>query len=314
MSKFSVKKPYTIVVAVIGILVLGIVAFTRMTTDLLPELTLPYLVVMTTYPGASPEKVEQNVTKPQEAGLATINQVERIQSISSENYAVVILEFSDGVDMGRAMLETREELDVLSGSMEEGIGKPVMMQISPDMLPIMVAAVDADGYDTEALSVLMKEEIAPYLEGVDGVASVSANGLIERTENIVISQEKIAKVNAKLREKIEAQLSEAEAQLLEAKAQLEAGKAELEGQMAALQEGSIQADQGFLQGRMELVKMELAMSQSQADLQQQKAILTQLNNALPQLETLLAGLDAQNGQVREQIAASQQELAQLQSA
>ncbi len=313
MAKFSVKKPYTIIVAVLGILVLGIVAFTRMTTDLLPELTLPYLVVMTTYPGASPEKVEQNVTKPQEAALATVNQVERIQSISSENYAVVILEFSSGVDMSRAMLETREELDVLSGSMEEAVGKPVMMQISPDMLPIMVAAVDGDDYDTEELSALMKEEIAPYLEGVDGVASVSVSGLIERTENIVISQEKMAKVNQKLQKKIEAQLEEAEAQLLEAKEQLDAGKAELESQLAALQDGSIQADQGFLQGRMELLKMELAMSQSQADLQQQKIILAQLSNVLPQLETLVAYLDTQNGEMRNQIAASESELAQLQA-
>ncbi len=313
MSKFSVRKPYTVIVAVLAVLILGCVAFTRMTTDLLPEMNLPYLVVMTTYPGASPEKVEDTVTRPQEAALATVNQIENIQSISSENYAIVILEFSANVDMSRAMLETREELDMLSGSMDDMVGKPIMMQISPDMMPIMVAAVDADGYDTEQLSQLVSEEIAPLLEGVDGVASVSVSGAIERTENIVISQEKIDKLNQQIHEKIEAQLDEAEKQLLEAKEQLDAGKAELESQLSAFEDGSIQAEQGFLQGKLELLKLEIAMSQSQADLAEQKTTVQQLSAMLPQLESMVARLEEQKVQAQNRIAESEAELAQLQA-
>lgn len=314
MSKFSVRKPYTVIVAVLAVLILGCVAFTRMTTDLLPEMNLPYLVVMTTYPGASPEKVEDTVTRPQEAALATVNQIENIQSISSENYAIVILEFSANVDMSRAMLETREELDMLSGSMDDMVGKPIMMQISPDMMPIMVAAVDADGYDTEELSELVSEEIAPLLEGVDGVASVSVSGAIERTENIVLSQEKIDKVNQQIHEKIEAQLDEAEQQLLDAKEQLDAGKAELESQLSAFEDGSIQAEQGFLQGKLELLKMEIAMSQSQADLEEQKTTVQQLSAMVPQLESVVVQLEAQNTEAQNQIAESEAELARLQAA
>lgn len=313
MSKFSVRKPYTVIVAVLAVLILGVVSFTRMTTDLLPEMNLPYLVVMTTYPGASPEKVEDTITKVQEASLATVSQVESIQSISSDNYAIVILEFSADVDMSRAMLETREELDMLSAGMAEGIGSPIMMQISPDMMPIMVAAVDGDGYDTEALSQLVSEEIAPILEGVDGVASVTVSGAIERTENIVISQEKIHKVNQQLQEKIEAQLSEAEKQLLDAKEQIEAGKAELESQMSAYEDGSIQAEQGFLQGKLELLKMEISMSQSQADLEEQKATVQQLSALLPQLEGVVAQLENQNAEFDARIAESEAEVAQLQA-
>lgn len=312
MSKFSVKKPYTIIVAVLAILILGAVAFTRMTTDLLPEMNLPYLVVMTTYPGASPEKVEEYVTKPQESGLATVNQVESIQSVSSENYAIVILEFSSNVDMSRAMLETREELDMLSAGMDDAIGKPIMMQISPDMMPIMVAAVDADGYDAEELSSLVQEEIAPILEGIDGVASVTVSGEVERTENIVISQEKVDKINQKIREKVEEQLNEAEKQLLDAKEQIDAGKAELEAQLSAFEDGSIQADQGFLQGKLELLKMEIAMSQSQADLAEQKQLIEQLNSILPGLEALASNLETQNAAARERLAVSEAELAGLQ--
>lgn len=314
MSKFSVKKPYTIIVAVLAVLVLGVVAFTKMSTDLLPEMTLPYLVVMTTYPGASPEKVEAEVTKRQEAALATVNQVESIQSISSDNYAVVILEFSSSADMSRAMLETREELDMISSYMDDMVGSPIMMQISPDMMPIMVAAVDGDGYDIEGLSTLMEEEIGPYLEGVDGVASVSVNGSVERTENVEISQEKIEKVNQKLKDKINAQMDDVEAELLKAKEQLEEGKKELENQLNAFEDGKVQAEQGFLQGKLELLKMELAMSQSQADLAQQKMIIEQLNNLVPQLQTLVTNLDQRNAEARAQVAESEAELATMQAA
>lgn len=313
MSKFSVRKPYTVIVAVLLVLILGVVSFTRMTTDLLPEMNLPYLVVMTTYPGASPEKVEETVTKTQEASLATVSQVENIQSISSDNYAIVILEFSSDVDMSQAMLETREELDVLSASMPDGVGNPIMMQISPDMMPVMVAAVDGDGYDTEELSRLVSEEIAPILEGVDGVASVTVSGAVERTENIVISQEKIDKVNQQLQEKIEEQLGEAKQQLLDAKEQIEAGKAELESQMSAYEDGSIQAEQGFLQGKLELLKMEISMSQSQADLEEQKTTVQQLSALLPELESVVAQLESQNAEADAKIAESEAEVAQLQA-
>ena len=94
LSKFSVKKPYTILVGVIMAIVLGVVSLTRMTTDLLPNISLPYVIVMTTYVGASPETVEMVVTKPVESAMATISNIEGISSVSSENYSVVIMEFA----------------------------------------------------------------------------------------------------------------------------------------------------------------------------------------------------------------------------
>ena len=91
LGKFSVKKPYTVLVAVILIIVLGVVSFTRMSTDLLPNISLPYVIVMTTYPGASPETVEMTVTKPVESSMATVSNIKEISSVSSENYSMVIL-------------------------------------------------------------------------------------------------------------------------------------------------------------------------------------------------------------------------------
>ena len=94
MSKFSVKKPFTVLVAVVMLLVLGIVSFTKMTTDLLPSISLPYILVITTYPGASPEKVENDVTQVLESALGTVNGVENVTSVSNENYSMITLEFA----------------------------------------------------------------------------------------------------------------------------------------------------------------------------------------------------------------------------
>ena len=82
MSKFSVKKPLTVFVAVIAVLVLGAVAFTRMTPDLLPNMDFPYVIIMTAYPGATPEKVEMSITKPMEQAMATLENIEEVSSSS----------------------------------------------------------------------------------------------------------------------------------------------------------------------------------------------------------------------------------------
>ena len=105
MIKYSVKKPFTVLVAVIIVLVIGFVCLTGMKTDLLPDMSMPYMVVVTTYPGASPEKVEESVTKPMESALGTINGVKEVTSTSAENYSMVMLEFEEDTSMDSAMVK-----------------------------------------------------------------------------------------------------------------------------------------------------------------------------------------------------------------
>ena len=105
MEKLSVKKPFTILVAVILVLVLGVVSVTRMTTDLLPNMSLPYLMVITTYPGASPEQVENDVVRPMESALGTVSGVENVYSTSAENFGMVQLEFVEGTDMDSTLVK-----------------------------------------------------------------------------------------------------------------------------------------------------------------------------------------------------------------
>ena len=114
MSKFCVKKPYTVVVAVVLVLVLGVISFMNMTTDLLPSLELPYVVAVTTYPGASPEKVEKSVTEVLESAFGTVNGVANLSSVSSENMSMLILEFESGTNMDTAMVNLSTAVDQVS--------------------------------------------------------------------------------------------------------------------------------------------------------------------------------------------------------
>ena len=301
MPKFSVKKPYTIIVAVLAILLLGGVAFSKMTTDLLPDISLPYVVIMTTDPGASPEEVEQTVTRPIEQSLATLDNVENIQSISSENYSIVILEFNDSVNMDSVTIDVRENLDLVSSYWDDTIGNPTIMKISMDMLPVMVAAIDADEKDAEELTKLMQEEIVPKLEGVNGVASVTVSGTVEKTQQVILNQDKIDQVNETIRDAVLAQMEEAQVQLNQAQEELDNGKQQLQEQLDQLEAGQIAADQGLLTGKLELLKLEISMSQSQSSLQEKESQIAQLEGMLPILEKVIVQLDTQNGESQKQL-------------
>ena len=177
LSRLSVKRPMTIFICVVLALILGVMSFINMTTDLLPSMDLPYVIAYTTYMGASPEQVEQSVTKALESALATTGGVKNITSVSQENVSIVVLEFEEGTGMDSAMIEMSASLDQIAGSLPEGAGSPVLMKLNPDMLPIMVLAVDSDGMQREALSRFTAETVIPALERVDGVASVTGSGL-----------------------------------------------------------------------------------------------------------------------------------------
>ena len=140
LSKFSVKKPYTVIVGLVLIVVLGIVSFQRMTTDLLPDINLPYAIVITAYPGASPSQVEEAVTKPVEQSMATVSNIKKVQSVSQENMSMVILEFAQTTDMDSVSLEMRELLDQIGSYWDDSVGNPIIMKVNPEMMPVMVAA------------------------------------------------------------------------------------------------------------------------------------------------------------------------------
>ena len=252
ISKFSVKRPYTVIVGVILVIVLGVVSFTRMTTDLLPDMNLPYALVITTDVGASPEEVETDVTAPVEASMATTSSIKNVSSVSYDNYSMVILEYEQSANMDSILIEIQQKLDQLEGSFSDSVGKPMIMQIDPDMMPVMVASADVEGMDESEVSSYVENEFSPALESVEGVASVSATGVLEESVQVTMDQDKIDALNDKIQEKIEEQFADAQKELDDASAELEngekkleSGKSELANQVSAaanqIENGKIQA-------------------------------------------------------------------------
>ena len=230
LSRFSVKKPMTVFVAVVLVLILGVMSFINMTTDLLPNMDLPYAVAYTTYIGASPEQVEQSVTKPMESALAATSGLKNITSVSQENASIVVMEFEEGTGMDSAMIEMNAALDQLSGSLPDAAGSPILMKINPDLLPIMVLAVDSDSMARQELSEFTTSTVIPALERVDGVASVSGSGLLESQIRIELDQSRIDALNEKVLTAIDGSLADAEKQLKATRKQITEGKKKLEEQ------------------------------------------------------------------------------------
>lgn len=251
LPKLSVRKPFTVFVSVIMVLMLGFVSFTKMTPDLLPSIDLPYVIAMTTYPGSSPEKVETSVTKPIEQAVATTSGIKNVTSVSNENYSVVILEFNQDTNMDTAMLDLNGKIDLIKDSLEDGVGATTLMQLNPDMMPVMTLSVDVDGMDIEEVSKYVNNEIIPKFERINGVASVSGVGLVEKQLEISLNKDKINELNQKLKSSVTAELDKQQIQLDSAKSEIQNGKTALEEQssiqMKKLLEASSQLQSGISQ-------------------------------------------------------------------
>lgn len=285
ISKFSVKKPYTVVVSVILVLILGFVSFTNMTTDLLPNINLPYAIIMTTYPGASPETVEQVVTKPVEQAMATVSNIETVQSVSSENVSMVILQFSQTTNMDSVSIEMRENIDQISGYWDDSVGKPIIMKLNPNMMPVMIAAVEKDGLEGVDIADYVDQEMLSDLESLEGVASVTMTGGLEESIQVVLRQDKIDAMNVKIQNALNGKFDDAQEELDDAKAELESGKAQLkngQNQIANQFSKAAAAEAEILQGEAQIESAEKELAAKEAEL---AATREQLEAQKTQLES-----------------------------
>ncbi|MDD6717759.1 MAG: efflux RND transporter permease subunit [bacterium] len=284
MPKFSVKKPFTILVAVILVIVLGFVSLSGMQTDLLPNMNLPYLLVVTTYPGASPERVESDVTQPLESSLSTINGVKNVTSQSNENFSMIVLEFEDDTDMDSAMVKASTAINQMGDSLPDLAASPTLIEMSPDMMATQYVAVDCEGMDIFELSKYAEEEIIPNLERVNGVASISTTGLVEQTVQITLDQDKIDEVNDKLLVQVSDRLADAKKQLDDAEAEVQDGLSQLNKAQAELDSG----------------KAELET--------QKKSITDQLRDAVEQLNEQIPALEQKISEMGDQLTKAQNQL------
>lgn len=311
LPKLSVKKPMTIFVAVIVVIVLGIVSVFKMTPDLLPNMDFPYAIILTTYPGQTPETVESVVTKPLEQSLSTIDGVKTITSTSSDNYSILTLEFEDGTNMDTATVDMRGNLDTIKDAWPDGVGSPYLMKINPNMMPVAMVAVDYDGYDTVQISDYVNNELKNQLEGIDGVASVSTKGIVTQKENVIISQTKIDALNAKINDALNDKFGDAEKKISDA-------KKELQDNISKAKQGSDTIEQSIndLNSQQEEVAKQLADAQGKAQsgyteiLNAKMQLLDQQQSLTATKQTLTIAYQTLT-QIKEKLDSLQDEKAQL---
>ena len=278
MTKYSVKKPYTVLVGIVLTLVLGVVSFLGLNTDLLPAMDLPYVVVYTVYPGASPERVETAVTQPLESAVATTSGLENISSISSENLSLIIMEFSGSTNMDSAMIELSNSIDMVEGYLDDMVQSPTLMKINPDMLPVQMLSVDVEGMDIKQLTEYVETDLAPRLERIDGVATVDVSGAVKDRVEIQLNQDKIDRINDDILKAVDKKLYKTKVDLDKAKKELTDKENEINDAKKQLANASAELDAGHIQAQ--------ALNSEKTSLEAQKKLLEGAQQALDGLKML----------------------------
>lgn len=311
MPGFSVKKPMTVFVAVVIVLVVGVISFTKMTPDLFPNMNLPYVAVLTAYPGASPEKIEQSVTKPLEETMATLEDIRFIRSESSDNVSMIFLEFETSANLESIMVEMLQRVNRVEAAWEDAVSTPIMLKLSPDMMPVMAAAIEMEGMDAKTLSRFVRDTLENKLEGITGVASFNISGIVEEQINVALRQDKIDAANERVASAISDKFTEQEIALIDTRRELQSGIAELKkkneelksgleqlsGQLGAGQAGitsnlsDLTAGKGSLQAQIMLLGRLLEQLAMLPPSPQTGAQAVQIQSAIAELDAALQGLE-----------------------
>lgn len=303
LAKFSVKKPLTILVAVVVIIVFGVISVSKMTPDLFPSIEAPYVLVMTTYPGASPEEAETEITNPMEQQLAAMANLEGINSVSGDNYSLIQMKFADDVNMDTVTVDLSEKIDQIKGTLPEMASSPVVLKMSMDMMPTVITAVEMGSKSEGEISQIVKDDLMTPLKGVDGVASVSAMGLVDSSIQIVLSEDKIEKVNDKVSSAISKEFNKAQNQVNKGLKETKKAKKQIEkGKDGVTQAAHSYAELEDAKEQLKTEKAKLENLKNQYDANkdnplQAEQILQQIRDAGFEPETLSYGITAMDNQI-----------------
>ncbi len=316
IPKFSVKKPYTVLVGVLLVIVLGVVSLMRMTTDLLPSMDLQYALIITTDMGASPEKVEMEVTAPIEAAMATTTGIKNVGSMSYNSYSIVTCEYDDTVNMDSVVIEIQQSLDQIAGYWGDNVGTPMIMKINPDMLPIMTASVDVAGMSALEITEYVDRELIPAFESLEGVASASASGMLEETVMVTLDPIKIEAINDLVQAEIKGEFKKPQAEINDGIKEIEKGKealSEAPDQISEIFDQTLEGKEQLLEAEKEL-KSQLEMITEQRD--QMKLITSVVFPILDAREAAIkeiAKLEAEMPSLQKRYVEIQMEIAKLQA-
>ena len=313
MSKFSVKKPFTVLVGIIIAIVLGVVSLMKMQLDLLPEISLPYLMVLTTYPGASAEKIETEICEPMEAALGTINGVKNTYSVCNENYGLVELEFQDGTDIDSAMVKVSSAINTIESSLPDDAGTPSIIELSTDMMANVYLAIGMEGMEMDELSQFIKDDIQPQYEKQNGIASVTSRGMVEKTIQVELNQEKVDALNDRILATVDGAFAKAVDQLDDAKKQLADSKKTIDKNRDKLidsQNDLEESKQDLIDGQKELDENKTDYYKNLSDYEEGKE---ELEDNKKKMEDAESELKSKKSELNKELAEKSLQIEQLKS-
>ena len=190
-SKLCIRKPVTTIMVTLMVFIAGIVSYFNLEQSLMPDVDLPIAVVATSYVGASPEEIENLISKPLEEGMGSIANVDTITSVSSTNLSIVLLQFVDGTDIDMAAVDMRDKLDQIKSFLPDGANEPMVIKMDINAIPIQLG-VKAENMDLSALNEMLEDNVVNRLERIEGVASVGLSGGITREVRVTVDPAKLA--------------------------------------------------------------------------------------------------------------------------
>lgn len=190
----SVKKPITTAIIFVAVVVLGLFSLSKLSIDMLPEIEMNQAIVIVTYPGASAEDVENNVSKTLESALSTVSDLKKVRSTSKENTAVISVEFNWGTDLDAAVNDMRDKIEMVKSYLPDGCSNPIIMKISTDMMPVSIYSATSEE-SSQALYKILEDGVANPLNRINGVGSVSIAGAPQREISVNIDPQKLDAYN-----------------------------------------------------------------------------------------------------------------------
>ncbi|MBQ1932738.1 MAG: efflux RND transporter permease subunit [Muribaculaceae bacterium] len=196
MSIYSsaVKRPIMTTLCFVAVTIMGLFSLSKLPIDLLPDIETNTIMVMTSYQGASAQDIEQNITRPLENTLNSVEHLKHISSNSRENISIITLEFEFGYDIDDLTNDVRDKLDMVSSYLPDGSENPIIFKFSTDMIPIMMLSAQAEE-SMPGLYKILDEAVANPLARVDGVGSVSISGAPKREIHIYIDPVRLEAYN-----------------------------------------------------------------------------------------------------------------------
>lgn len=199
LPEFSTKKPVTTIMLFLGVMLFGVISLMKIPQELFPPITYPQLTVFTGYANAAPEEIETLLTKPVEEAVGTVSGLKTVRSISKEGISLVMAEFDWDQNMDFASLRTREKVDLIKARLPRDASEPLVVPFNPFELPIMTLSITGNRSPVQ-LRQIATDTIKDELEKIDGVASASVEGGLEREIIVEVDQGKLSTYGVSIRD------------------------------------------------------------------------------------------------------------------